>query len=172
MEDMQAYDFDSPIHAPKKMTTFPEGIAGFVVVEFARVRKPVKFRGSFLNNGQPIAVASIKLKCQNDAGDTAILEEELPLHETYSFKLWPFFSAIGQRNHGDPAKQFMPDWNKVEGAKGFLLVKHVKGKTAREDGEFPTFVNISEFYTADEVEAYYTRMEKKEAKAAEKKTYF
>ena len=166
------YDFDQPLNAPKPFVQLPEGIVSFVVAGFSRIRRTVKAKGKELNGGNPIWVAVLNLKCRHEDGEEGDIEVDLPLHDVYMFRLWQFFTAIGQREHGED-KQFMPDWNKVEGSTGYAVIKHTKGKTKRDDGEYPLFVNLDKFMTKAEMQEYREKREAaKEEKAEEKKNYF
>lgn len=59
-------------------------------------------------------MAIVTLKCAGDAGRT-IVTENLILHSSCEWKLCQFFTAIGQRKHGE---KLVPRWNEVPGATG------------------------------------------------------
>jgi hypothetical protein len=44
-----------------------------------------------------------------------------------------FFTAIGQRKHGDTPTKFVPNWAKVVGSTGLLLTKHASVKFITEE---------------------------------------
>lgn len=164
------YDFDTPLDAPLPPTVFPEGLVSFTVVAFQRVRKPVKWKGAAIENGKPIAVAELKLECVNvENGQEDTLDVDLPLEERFMFKLWQFFTAIGQRKHGED-KQFLPRWKEVMGSTGFALVKHSPSKNKRDDGsDYPPYVNIDKFFTKEEAEKHQAEPPKAASKT---KSYF
>ncbi len=165
----KVYDFDGPLDAPKPFVQLPEGIVSFVVSRFGRIRKKIKARGQELNKGQPVWVAILHLVCKHESGEEGEIEVDLPLHSIYMFRVWQFFTAIGQREHGEDEDQFSPDWSKVEGATGFALIKHQKGTKPRDDGEFPVFVNLDRFMTKKEMVEF---REKRDAPKEEKKSFF
>lgn len=78
----------------------------------------VSFTVTKLEKGQsaklrcPMAI--ITLKCVCDAGRTNVTEN-LILHSSCEWKLCQFFTAIGQRKHGE---KLVPRWNEVIGATG------------------------------------------------------
>lgn len=167
------YDFDSPLDKPKPFQLMPAGIVGFTVTKYARARKVVNFRGAPLNNGKPIHVAVVTLHCKSEDGTEGEMDTDLPLHDAYMFKLFQFFTAIGQREHGDETDSFTPNWTTLKGSQGFALIVHVKGKKPRDDGTMPVFANLNEFFNAAGVEDYLAKVAKQEEKAkAAGKDYF
>jgi hypothetical protein len=71
-------------------------------------------------------------------------------------KLCQFFTAIGQRKHGDRLK---PRWNEVKGAEGFAVVgvRSFKG----DKGDDIEVNEIKEFLTPEEGKARFNAAESK-----------
>jgi hypothetical protein len=165
MSEEKVYDFDSPLDAPPPKTVFPEGLAAFTVVEMKQVRKEVKVNKESIG---PRSVAVLKLHVVNaDTGDETDIVQDLPLSPVriHLVRLYEFFAAIGQREHGDASEKFMPKWNKVVGSTGFLAIKHTASDKLRDDGTpFDPWVNISKFMNAADAEKWTPPKEKGEQK--------
>jgi len=120
-----AFGWKDDIEPGTDFVLLPEGPCAFTVASFARERKEMGKLGE-------CNVAVLELECESEAGgETGKVSVNLALHRIVQFKLFQFFTAIGQRQHGDgPLK---PDWSKVEGATGrcTLGVREWKGR----DGE-------------------------------------
>jgi hypothetical protein len=154
----------------KPMNLFPEGICGFTVIKLDRLREDVKNKGVSIG---PCAIARLTLDVTHvSTEETGNLEYDLVLETSRMFRVWEFFTAIGQRKHGDTQTKFAPNWAKVVGATGLLLTKHAEGKKAKDDGTFPIFVNIAKFLTEEEAEKLSKDVIDGVAGAKEEKTKF
>ncbi len=108
------FGWNDEIEEGSGFTLLPEGPAAFTVKEFSRERKEMGKLGE-------CNVAVLELECTSDEdGETADVTCNLPLHRKVQFKLFQFFTAIGQRQHG--AGPLKPDWSKVGGASGRCLL--------------------------------------------------
>jgi len=96
-----------------EIITLPEGEATFEVLGLTRTRKA---KGKLGECNVAILTLSVN---HTDSGETATFDEELPLHKKLMFLLLQFFTAIGQREHGDEGP-FKPNWSKkaIIGATG------------------------------------------------------
>jgi hypothetical protein len=145
---MATYDFDQELDAPKPLTVFPEGLCSFSVVKMEKKREDIKNKGVSVGICN---VARIYLAVTHvTSGETDTLDYDLVLESSRMFRVWEFFTAIGQRKHGDTQTKFAPNWAKVVGTTGLLLTKHAQGKKAKDDGTFPVFVNIAKFLTEED----------------------
>lgn len=142
------YDFDQELDAPAPLTVFPEGLCSFAVTKMEKRREEVKNKGVSVGtcNIARVILAATHVTTE----ETTTLDYDLVLESSRMFRVWEFFTSIGQRKHGDAQAKFAPNWNKVEGATGLLLTKHNEGKKAKDDGTFPIFVNIAKFLTEEE----------------------
>lgn len=102
----------------------PEGEYDFTVTDFTRSR----FEGS--NNMKACPKAELTIKIHDPDGDVTV-NENLFLNKKVEWKLCQFFTAIGQRKHGEP---LLPNWNAVKGAKGRCKVG-IKKWTGKKDGK-------------------------------------
>lgn len=122
MSEHDAFGWSDEIEDGGGFTLLPDGPAAFTVTSFTRERKEMGKLGT-------CNVAVLELECTSDEdGETAKVFANLALHRKIQFKLFQFFTSIGQRQHGDgPLK---PDWSKVEGATGrcILSTRDWKGK--------------------------------------------
>jgi hypothetical protein len=124
----------------------PEGKALFAVTKLERAR------GEFSDCGT-VNIAKMKLEVSTltEGFDSVEVPVQLPLVGKMKWKLVQFFTAIGQRKHGDEG-EFVPNWAKVEGATGSCLVGHRELK--RKDGSGTYKVNdIKEFSAPEEAGA-------------------
>lgn len=107
-EVMSELDWDSEISHDSEFTLLPEGEYDFTVKKFERAR----------HNGSPKlpacnkAVLTIEV---TDGKNKAVIEHNLFLHQKTEGMLCEFFTAIGQRKHGETLKM---NWPAVMGAKG------------------------------------------------------
>ena len=86
-------------------TLLPEGQeCDFVVTKLE------KGKSAALN--APMAILTVEASCE--LGSVS-MRENLVLHTKMEWKICQFFTAIGQRKHGEKLR---PDWSKVEGATG------------------------------------------------------
>ena len=134
--------WDDEIEQPV-YTTLPEGEGTFEVVGFSRTRK---------NKGKlgECNVAVLKIMVEHvESGETATFEEEIPLHKKLQFLLLQFFTAIGQRDHGDDGP-FAPNWAKdaIIGATGRCMIGVRKWN--KKDGEEASVNQIDRWLAEDE----------------------
>lgn len=112
----------------------PEGDYDFEVTKFERGR----------HNGSeklpPCNKAIITLKIEGKEG-IAVVTHNLFLHSKCEGMLCAFFTAIGQRKHGEALKM---NWNNVMGAKGRLKLGIRKWKG--NDGTEYTSNDVKKFY--------------------------
>lgn len=133
--------WDDEIEPGDGFQVLPEGLAQFEVLKFDRSRREMGKLGM-------INVAILRLMLtSSESGETATREVKLPLHRKVQFKLYQFFTAIGQRKHGQDGP-FAPDWTKVVGSTGFCEIKHRRwtGKDGKEriDDEPEKFLSEEE----------------------------
>lgn len=109
MTEQRAYDWDSEIQddgdQQGEFFVFdPESIVDFKVKAMTRTT----------SHGLNCPMAKLDLEL-SDGEHKARCLDNLILHSKAEWKLCQFFSAIGQRRHGEKIK---PRWNEVEGASG------------------------------------------------------
>lgn len=76
----------------------------------------------------PCNMAVLKIRVNAPDGRTAAVSHRLYLHTRTEGLLCAFFTAIGERKHGD---RLVPNWNRVVGARGRC---HVGVYTSNRDG--------------------------------------
>lgn len=101
--------WDGPIEKDNEFTLLQEGEYDFEVLSFERARHA----GSEKLPPCPKAVLTIKLTSQE--GQSNIIQHNLFLHSTTEGMLCAFFTAIGQRKHGERVNM---NWNAVPGSRG------------------------------------------------------
>lgn len=159
MSENQEMGWDSEIdpgEVNKPKSLLPEGEAFFTVVEMKRDRRPLGKLGVC-----NIADITLMVTSTNTDGPGGDVEDSLPLHPDMMWKVLQFFTAIGQRQHGDNGK-FTPDWGKLEEAGGRCVINHRK-YTGRDGAE--KLANNVERYLA-EGEEYKPAAKKGEPKTA------
>lgn len=121
-------DWDSEISKDgEDMVLLPaETIVEFAVVEFEKSRSKA---------GDPMAKLILSLDNGDDDTGFGRAREQLVLKASCEWKLCQFFTAIGQRQHGEVLK---PKWNEVKGATGYGIVgidtfKSDKGDTIKKN---------------------------------------
>jgi len=104
-----ALDWDSPIENDgKSVYLFPDGSeVRFEVIELTRATSR--------NLNCPMARLRLRLHDPSHPELENVIIENLVLHTSCEWKLCEFFTAIGQRRHGD---KLMPRWGEVVGAGG------------------------------------------------------
>ena len=112
----QGYElgWDSPIEKDSEFILLPEGDYDFEVIEFERARHAGSDKLPPCNK----AIVHIQVKGKDrDTGreGTTVIRHNLFLHSTTEGMLCAFFTAIGQRKHGE---KVIMNWNKVIGSKG------------------------------------------------------
>lgn len=107
-----AMGWDDTIENDNEFVILPEGDYDFEIVDFERKR----FEGSAKISACPMAGLSIKVFDKNDPdkGSTTI-NHNLFLNRKCEGILCAFFTAIGDRKHGE---QLKPNWNGVKGKSG------------------------------------------------------
>ena len=102
-------DWDSEIkNDGQEFKLFPAGsVIEFEVTTFDKART---------KNNDPMA--KIKLSCERE-GEFTLVHDQLVLMASCEWKLCQFFTAIGQRKHGETLK---PKWNKVQGSTGYAVL--------------------------------------------------
>ena len=116
----------------------PEGEYDFTVEGFTRGR----FEGSAKMSACPKAELTIRI--HDHDGDVTV-NENLFLNRKAEWRLCQFFTAIGQRKHGETLRM---NWNSVKGAKGRCKVG-IRSWTGsdgkeRENNEIVAFLEPSE----------------------------
>lgn len=124
--------------------TLPEGDYDFTVEKFERGR----FAGS--EKLPPCNKAIVHLKIVTPQGETTI-QHNLYLHTKTEGLLCAFFTAIGQRKHGE---RISMNWNTVVGAKG--RAKIGIHKWTGNDGKPHEGNEIKKFYEPEESSASQT----------------
>lgn len=107
-EVMNELDWDSEISHDSEFTLLPDGEYDFTIKKFDRAR----------HNGSdklpPCNKAALTIEVTDGTKKTTI-EHNLFLHQKTECFLCEFFTAIGQRKHGEPLRM---NWPAVVGAKG------------------------------------------------------
>ncbi len=106
------YGWDDAIENDSLFEVLPEGDYDFRVVKFERARHP----GS--DKLPPCNKAILTIELSNGTRRTTI-EHHLFLHSKCEGLLCEFFTAIGQRKHGE---RLVPRWNEVIGSTGTCKV--------------------------------------------------
>jgi hypothetical protein len=115
---------DSIENESPEFVLLPAGKCKFEVLDFERQR----FAGSAKLPPCNMAVLKIKLTAADGASTT--INQNLFLHSITEGILCAFFTAIGQRKHGERLKM---DWSKVRGARGECEVG-IKEWISNKDG--------------------------------------
>lgn len=133
-----AMNWGDSIQNDSEFVLLPEGDYDFEIVGFARKR----FEGSAKMSACPMAALSIKLYDKNSpAKGSTVVNHNLFLNRKCEGILCSFFTAIGDRKHGEPLK---PNWTAVVGKKGRCKVS-VRNWTGN-DGEERQSNEIKRFY--------------------------
>lgn len=146
-----ALGWDAPVDPTKtggKFGVLPEGDAVAIVTKLERKRQEFGKFGTI-----NVAVLTISLRSIVDDSESE-LQLYLGLHSDLAWKLTAFFTALGQRKHGDSGL-FVPNWTKVEHDTFACTVKQRKfHKKDDAPGEKTGVGNeIDKFYTPEEWEA-------------------
>lgn len=118
--------------------TLPEGDYDFEVLSFERER----YAGG--PKIPPCNMAVLKLKIEGPQG-VSTFSHRLYLHSKMEGLLCAFFTAIGQRKHGERSKM---NWNTVTGAKGRAKITVRSWRNDKGD-EF-TSNQVKHFYDPDD----------------------
>ena len=114
MAEDRAFDWNDVIENDGgEFTLLPEGTYPFTVLSFER--------GEFPGSEKMPACKKAVLTIRIDGGTLGATDvtENLFLHSRAEWKLCQFFTAIGQRQHGE---QLRMDWSKVPGSRGLCEV--------------------------------------------------
>lgn len=112
-----AFGWDDEVEPGSQFELIPEGVATFEVLRFKRDRRECGKYGT-------CNVAVLELLVTPDGEEkTYKHSEDLILHRDLQWLLYRFFTAIGQRHHGDEGP-FVPNWGQVEGALGSCEVEY------------------------------------------------
>jgi hypothetical protein len=137
-------EIDPTADRPERIL-LPEGPVKFAVMKFERARKEFGKCGTI-----NVAVIKVIVVGMSGDGDSVDLVINLGLHADLQWKITEFFTAIGQREHGDTGK-FVPNWAKVDGSEGYAINKHRELKTKK--GETYKVNDLAKFVTKEEAEA-------------------
>jgi hypothetical protein len=114
--------------------TLPDGDYDFEIINMERAR----YAGGDKLPPCNKAVVHVKIECEEGV---TIIKHNLFLHTKTEGILCSFFTAIGQRKHGE---KLTMNWNKVVGSKGRCKV--VVDKWTNDNGEEKTSNKIVKFY--------------------------
>ena len=122
----------------------PDGPATFAVVKIQRDRKEFGKYGV-----QNIAKLTLSVMSMVEGAPEPAVEFDvnLALINDLKWKVLQFFTAIGQRKHGD-AGNFAPNWAKVEGEIGRCVLQHREFK--KKDGTTAKALDVKEFLAPEE----------------------
>lgn len=133
-----AMSWDDTIENDSEFVLLPEGDYDFEIVGFERKR----FEGSDKMSACPMAEISIKLFDKKDPSkSTATIKHNLFLNRKCEWKLCEFFTAIGDRKHGEPLRM---NWTAVKGKTGRCKV--AVRKWTKNDGTEGQSNEIKSFY--------------------------
>lgn len=122
----------------------PEGDYDFEVKSFERGRH-TPGQDSKL---PPCNKAILKIKVTNEAGQSTTITHNLFLHSRCEGMICAFFTAIGQRKHGEPLRM---NWNTVVGSRGRCKVGVRTWKS--KSGEDMKSNEIKRFYEPEGAKA-------------------
>jgi hypothetical protein len=135
MQTERELGWDEPIENDgPDFEVLPEGDCDFEVIAFERGRHP----GS--EKLPPCNKAVLEVRLTSPAGQTTV-KHNLFLHTKTEGLLCAFFTAIGQRKHGQKVNM---NWNMVVGAKGRCKIGIRKWKN--DNGEEKSSNYIKKFY--------------------------
>jgi hypothetical protein len=144
--------WNDPIeHDGPDFITLPDGDYNFEITGMERARHDGSDKLPPCNK----AIISVKIECEEG---TTTIKHNLFLHTKTEGILCAFFTAIGQRKHGE--KQNM-NWNKVVGSKGRCKV--IVDKWTDKNGDEKTNNKITKFYEPDDSKNNATPTKKFEA---------
>lgn len=133
-----AMNWDDTIENDSDFILLPEGDYDFEVVGFERKR----FEGSAKMSACPMAELSVKLFDKaNPDKDSTTIKHNLFLNRKCEGILCAFFTAIGDRKHGEPLKM---NWSAVKGKGGRCKVGI--RKWIKNDGTEMQSNEIKRFY--------------------------
>ena len=129
------FGWDDQIQNDSEFEVLPEGDYNFRIVKFERGRHPGSEKLPPCNK----AILTIEL---SGGGRKTTIEHNLFLHSKCEGLLCEFFTAIGQRKHGEA---LTPRWNEVIGSTGTCRVS-VRKWTSNRDGQERESNDIKRFY--------------------------
>lgn len=141
-EPERELDWEDTIENDSDFTILPAGDYDFEVIEFERARHA----GS--EKLPPCNKAVVTLKIKSPEGETTI-RHNLFLHSKTEGMLCAFFTAIGQRQHGEKLQM---NWSKVVGSTGRAKIE-IK-KLPKDDGTVSEFNQVKKFYEHEEKKGY------------------
>lgn len=119
MSEERAYDWDETIEQPS------EGGGGYTLFEPGTYRFSVKTFERGRHNGSdklpPCNKAIITLEVNGGPQGVATIQNNFFLHSKCEGLLASFFTAIGDRKHGDP---LVMNWPGTLGKDGYVKIKH------------------------------------------------
>jgi len=132
---------DTIEHDGEEFMLLPDGS----IVEF----KVLQLEKSSVSQGEMkgCPMAKLKLQCTCDEGQT-VITSALVLHTKLEWKLCEFFTAIGQRKHGERLK---PRWNEVVGATG--KARLAVGKYTVNDGKEQKVNRVKKYLNPEDEES-------------------
>ena len=124
-QNVTIFDWDSAIENDRQEFVLLEpGDYAFTVVGFERAR----FEGNA--KAPECNMAKLTLECTGADGSTAQIRDTLFLTSRNEWRLCQFFTAIGQRQHGE---RIVPAWNKVLGSSGMVKIGYDE-RNKNDDG--------------------------------------
>lgn len=137
MENMErAFEWNDTIQNDSSFTLLPAGDYDFEVESFERARHTPGPNSKL----PPCNKAVLKIRV-GTTGESTTVTHNLFLHSRCEGMLCEFFTAIGQRRHGE---QLQMNWNLVTGARGRCKVG-VREYT-KQDGSIGQANEIKKFY--------------------------
>ena len=128
------FDWDSEIEHDAEYTLLPEGDYPFIVSGFERA----SFEGSAKMPACPMAKLTLTVTAPN--GESTNVSEKLYLCQKAEWKMCEFFTAIGQRKHGERLK---PNWAAVKGSRGICHLEQNSYTSA--DGQTRTNNRVKKY---------------------------
>ena len=121
----RVFDWDDEIENDgEDFVLLPPGTYSFTVTDFERAY----YNGS--EKAPACNMAKLVLRCEGEDGSMGNVRDTLFLTAKNEWRLCQFFTAIGQRKHGE---RLRPQWNKVLGSTGLVNITYDKRNT-NDDG--------------------------------------
>lgn len=135
MDENRALDWDSEIEKDgAEFTLLEPGIYSFTVTDFERAQ----YAGS--DKVPPCPMAKLTIRCEGTDGSVGSVRDSLFLNTKNEWRMCQFFTAIGQRQHGERLK---PNWSKVLGSTGMVRIKY--DDRAKNDDGSPKFNRVDAY---------------------------
>jgi len=135
MPDNDNMEWDEPIAPGSAFVLLKDDDYIGIVVSCERKRRETR-------NG-PANVAELKIEVQTPEG-TATVQDNLWMKRKAQFRLYQFFTSIGQRAHGED-ETLTPKWNEVVGSAVKLRTKQAEIDSTRPGGGKFTVVNVDRY---------------------------